>query len=64
MNDGFIGTAHINVDAVEAESGEGPFNGGALGIGDSGPEGDLDADGEPHALAPYQSARAFPEIRS
>ena len=63
------GLAHPDgVDPVEAESGKGPFDGGALGIGDPGTQPHLDQDVESHrritSSAPYQSASDRPLIRS
>ena len=56
--------ARTVVHLVEAESRQRPLDGGALGIGDPGPQPDLDAAANLIVGAPYQSARRRPVTRS
>ena len=59
------GTAGPHVDdAVEAQRGQRPLDGGTLGVGDAGPQLHLDPRREPHAVAPYQSSSERPVTRS
>lgn len=48
----------------KAERGKGALDGRPFGIGDAGPQGHLDQDGELHAVAPGQSANQAPVRRS
>ena len=57
-----LADAHV-ADAVEAEMRQGPFNGGALRIGDAGPQLHLDHNGKAH-YAPGQSSNERPVMRS